>query len=372
MKGGRPLLLLALALGCGSEPRGECQPDPPAGELGSVCGFANPEDVAWLPSARLLLVSQMRHPGSEGGGSLAALPLGAAGEPIAAARTLWPPPPGSGASEPAAPALVGDPGCAQPPSAASFYPHGIASAAPAADGALAVAVVGHGEREAIELFRLDGAGEQASLAWTGCVRLPREATGNDVAIDPSGGLWLSNYQPATGGLRGLVYTIAGGLGRPTGEVLHWHPGSDGPDWEVVAGTRGPNPNGIALAPDGATLAVAFTGSGRVSIRPLSGAAYDARDIELGGHPDNLLWTSRATLLAPVHTRGLAVLACRFGALPCRSPWKLMEIDPLNGAVRERLAEDGSRVGAVASVAEAGERLYFGAVFDDRIGILRER
>ena len=134
----------------------------------------------------------------------------------------------------------------------------------------------------------------------------------------------------------------------------------------------PNPNGIALAPDGATLAVAFTGSGRVAIRPLSGAAYDFRDVELGGHPDNLLWTSRATLFALVHTNGLAVLACRFGALPCRSPWKLMVIDPRNGAVRERLDEAGSRVGAVASVAEAGARLYFGAVFDDRIGVWRER
>lgn len=368
----RPLALLALALGCGSEPRGACQSDPPAGELGSVCGFANPEDVAWVPSAQLLLVSEMRHAGSPAGGALAALSLGAAGEPIAPARQLWPPAHGAASRAAAPAAFAGDPACTQPPQPASFSPHGIASTAPAADGAVAVAAVGHGEREAIELFRLRGVGEAASLEWTGCVPLPPDAIGNDVWLDASGGIWTTNYQPAMTGLSGLYYTIAGGLGRPTGEVLHWQIGVSDPGWESVAGTRGPNPNGIVLAPGDAMLAVAFTGSGRVAIRPFTSAGGSVRDVDVGGHPDNLLWTSRATLLVPVHTSGLAFLRCRFGALPCASPWKLMEIDPLSGAARERYAHDGSRVGAVASVAEVGQRLYFGSVFDDRIGLLIER
>jgi hypothetical protein len=37
-------------------------------------------------------------------------------------------------------------------------------------------------------------------------------------------------------------------------------------------------------------------------------------------------------------------------------------------VSERFAHDGSRIGAVSSVAEVGNRLYFGSVFDDRIGV----
>jgi hypothetical protein len=141
---------------------------------------------------------------------------------------------------------------------------------------------------------------------------------------------------------------------------------------VVAGTRGPNPNGIALAPGEATLAIAFTGSGDVAIRPLTPTGSSVRDIALGGHPDNLVFSSQVKLLALVHTNGLGVLICRFGALPCTSPWQLFEIDPASGVARERFAHDGSRIGAVASVAEVGERLYFGSVFDDRIGLLRER
>ena len=160
--------------------------------------------------------------------------------------------------------------------------------------------------------------------------------------------------------------------------MRWEPAAPShPDsapslgWQAVPGTRGPNPNGLLLAPGGATLAVAFTGSGRLAIRPLAPGGDSERDVDVGGHPDNLLWSSRASVLVPVHTSGLAFLRCRFGALPCASPWKLMEIDPLSGVASERFRHDGSRLGAVASVAEVGKRFYFGSVFDDRIGVLLE-
>jgi hypothetical protein len=359
------LLAAAVALACrGGEPRGPCDPSPPPGELGSVCGFANPEDVAWVPAAGLLLVSQMRHADAAAGGSLAALPLGPAGEPIAAPRALWPPPLATAGSDREAPSPLGDPACTRPPEAARFAPHGLAAGAPRPDGEIPVAAVGHGVREAVELFALRGAGEAATLRWNGCVRLPESAVGNDVWLGGDGALWVTNYQPALGGLRGLYHTIAGGLGLPTGEVLRWR----APRWESVPGTRGANPNGLLLLPGGAALAVAFTGAGSLGLRPLAPAGGSPRDIALGGHPDNLTWSSRATLLVPVHTSGLAMLRCRFGALPCRSPWTLMEIDPATGAASRRFSHDGSLVGGVSSVAEAGDRLYFGAVFDDRIGI----
>jgi hypothetical protein len=359
----RLLLLGALAVACSrGEPRGPCHDAPPPGAIGSVCGFENPEDVAFVPAASLLLVSQMRHPGIAAGGSLAALPLGPGGEPAARPRKLWPPEASSLAGQTGAALVAGHPGCTRPPDAARFAPHGIAVGAPGPDGEVAVAAVGHQVREAIELFALSGAGQSASLRWTGCVPLPSNATGNDVWLDEQGSVWVTNYQPAVGGLRGLYYTIAGGLGLATGEVLRWRAES----WETIAGTRGPNPNGLLLMPRTEALAVAFTGSGKVGLRPLGA---EARDVEVGAHPDNLALGAGDTLLVAVHTSGLAMLRCRFGALPCRSPWELVEIDPAAGAASRRFRHDGSLVGGVSSVAEAGERLYFGAVFDDRIGML---
>ena len=367
------LLAGALTAACGGEPRSACEPTPSPGELGSICGFENPEDVAWVPAAGLLLVSQMRHADGGPGGSLAALALGLAGEPIAPPRRLWPPASAAAGGEAPKHGAVGDPGCTQPPQAARFAPHGLAAGAPDPDGTLPIAVVGHGEREAVELFALRGAGEAAELRWTGCVPLPANAVGNDVWLAADGEIWVTKYQPTLTGLRGLYYTIVGGLGYPTGEVLRWHAsGASAAGWQAVPGTRGANPNGLGLAPGGATLGIAFTSARAVAIRPLAPGGDAARDIGVGGYPDSLLWSSRATLLVPVHTSGLAVVRCRFGALPCTSAWKLMEIDPVRGVASERFAHDGSRIGAVSSVAEVGSRLYFGSVFDDRIGLWIER
>jgi hypothetical protein len=364
---GRGLLLAAgLAVACSvGEPRGPCQLAPRPGALGSVCGFENPEDVAWVPAAGLLLVSQMRHGRQAAGGSLAALALGPAGEPISPPRRLWP------ALEPAADggrerlASAGDSTCTDPPEAGRFAPHGLAVGAPGPDGEIPVAVVGHGEREAVELFALRGAGEAATLRWQGCVPLPEHAIGNDVWLGAGGALWVTNYQPALGGLRGVYHTIAGGLGFPTGEVLRWRASR----WESVPGTRGANPNGLLVMPGGELLAVAFTGAGSVGLRPLAPGGGLARNIRVGGHPDNLTLSSRGTLLLVVHSSGLASLRCRLGALPCASPGRLIEIDPATGVASERFSHDGTGIGGLASVAEVGDRLYFGAVYDDRIGLL---
>jgi hypothetical protein len=216
----------------------------------------------------------------------------------------------------------------------------------------------------VELFALRSAGEAATLRWKGCLPLPANATGNDVWLDEDGGLWLTNYQPAQGGLRGFYYTIVGGLGRPTGEVLRWRASH----WESVPGTRGANPNGLVLLPGDAALAVAFTGAGSVGLRPLGPGGGPARDIQVGGHPDNLSLSSRATLLVVVHSSGLASLRCRLGVRPCASPGKLIEIDPATGVASQRFSHDGNGIGGLASVAQVGDRFYFGAVYDDRIGV----
>ena len=276
MSPGRSLLLAAaLALACsGGEPRGPCDAAPPPGALGSVCGFENPEDVAWVPAARLLLVSQMRHPGDAGGrlarraharsrrradrGAAQAVAAGGRRGRRRARRRCRPPaiPPARIRPTPRASRRTGSP-----------------SGAPGPDGEIPVAVVGHGVREAVELFALRGAGEAATLRWQGCVRLPENATGNDVWLGEDGALWVTNYQPAVGGLRGLFYTIVGGLGLPTGEVLRWRASR----WESIPGTRGANPNGLLLLPGGETLAVAFTGAGSVGLRPLAPGAGSPRD-----------------------------------------------------------------------------------------------
>jgi hypothetical protein len=368
------VILGILAIGCTSGPRGACTPEPPPGSVGSICGFANPEDVEAVPTAGLLLVSQMRRGAS--GGSLAVLPLAAV--PLAAVphhpvaqtpahpRRLWP----SGdqtRDRSAAGAPVGEASCTEPPAADEFAPHGLTSAQTDTPGIIRIAVVGHGRREAIELFDLTGAGDSAALSWRGCVPLPPNTVGNDVSLAADGEVIVSNYMPEMGGWRGLYYTVKSGLGRNTGDVMAWRRGQG---WRHLSGTAAPSPNGVLVSPDGGSVFYAETGSGRISRVPRAGATVGSSPahVIIGGNPDNLSLSPRGTILAATHTDGAAFLLCAFGRLPCRTGWSLFEIDPATLRATELLHHDGSVVGAVASAAEFNGRTYFGAVFDDRIGV----
>lgn len=352
-------------MGCASPPRGACNPDPPPGTVGSICGFANPEDVEVVQPAGLLLVSQMRR--GSGGGSLAALPLDPALQKEVSPRRLWPT--GERQHDVGAGPPVGDPSCTQPPAADAFAPHGITAAPTDRPGVTRIAVVGHGVREAIELFDLSGAGNGAVLAWRGCVALPAHTVGNDVSLAGDGDIIVSNYMPAMAGWNGLYYTLKGGLGANTGDVMAWRRGQG---WQHLPGTAAPSPNGVFVSPDGAYVFYAETGSGKVSrvARAGTAAAEVPEQVSIGGNPDNLALSPRGTILAATHTDGAAFLLCAFGRQPCRTGWSIFEIDPATLHATLLLHHDGSVVGGVASAAEFDGRMYFGAVFDDRIGVWR--
>ena len=367
----RPLPILALALclaGCATEPRGACNPDPPPGTVGSLCGFSNPEDVEVVPSAGLLLVSQMRRGSSAG--SLAAVPLDPSAQKGALPRRLWPT--GDRRRDVrAAGTLVGDPSCTAPPAPDAFAPHGLTSASTDTAGVVRIAVVGHGVREAVELFDLVGAGDSATMSWRGCVPLPPNMVGNDVSLAPDGEIIVSNYMPVMEGWIGLYYTLKSGVGLNTGDVMAW---SREHAWRHLGDTESPSPNGVFVWRDGTTVFYAETGTGRVSRVPRAGASagHPPEHVSIGGNPDNLSLSPRGTILAATHTDGAAFLLCALGRLPCRTGWSIFEIDPASLRATLLLHHDGSVVGGVASAAEFDGRFYFGAVFDDRIGVWRRR
>src|SRR4029434_2305928 len=114
------LALVVLALGCGGRSRDACDPVPPLGTLGTICGFTNPEDVEAVPAAGLLIVSEMRRRDGAGGALVALVP------PLTAPRPLWPT--GDSAQDVGTGPPPGDPACTAPPPADRFSPHGIASA----------------------------------------------------------------------------------------------------------------------------------------------------------------------------------------------------------------------------------------------------
>jgi hypothetical protein len=337
-------LVAGAIAGCSAPATTSCDP---VGGIEPVCGLQAPEDLALIPWTRWLLLSQMpaATDREERPGDLAALHLDT-GE----VRTLYP---REGGDEPRA--GWGSASCPGPPPR-GFAPHGIDL-----DGARLL-VVGHGGREAIEVFELDVTGESPRITWRGCVPAPEDASLNDVAALPRSGFAATKMLGRNSGWGlGLMFKML--RGGTTGHVLVWDAQAG---WQKIPGSEGTLPNGIEATPDGDTLFFAEFGAERVVRIARDGSARSAIPVQF--KPDNLTWTARGTLLAAGAAGSIPeIVSCsRVKAGSCQVAFGVAEIDPAQGSARELLHSDGEAGGGVSVALEVGDALYLGAFTGDRL------
>jgi DNA-binding beta-propeller fold protein YncE len=143
------------------------------------------------------------------------------------------------------------PGCPSPPPTDEFETHGLNIRAVSADASM-LYVVGHGSREAIEVFEVDTGGSRPELTWVGCVLMPDGLAANSVASLPDGSVVTTVlFMPGTTFADAVVDK------QPTGAVYKWSPGE--PGFTMLAGSELPANNGIEVSPDGSTIYVASSG-----------------------------------------------------------------------------------------------------------------
>jgi len=202
----------------------------PSGGVAFVCGVTNPEDLVLVPETNWIVSSGM----ADGAGfylvdsktgSASVLPFAADPDPAFA-------------------------GCTTPPTPASLNTHGLNLRA-AGPGRAKLYVVGHGAREAIEVFDVDATGARPTLTWRGCVPMPDGLAANSVASFPDGSLVATVlFMPGKTFLDSVMR-------RPTGAVFEWLPGDAG--FTLVEGTELPANNGIETSADGREFYVASSG-----------------------------------------------------------------------------------------------------------------
>ena len=159
--------------------------------------------------------------------------------------------------------------CSGPPTAL-FRPHGL-SLRPGAGKTHTLYVVGHGGREAVEVFQLDVGGASPIVTWVGCVVAPDMVSLNSVAALPDGGLVATNFQ-FTGG-----------------ELWEWHPAAG---WAKVPGSETASPNGVVVSPDGRWFYIGGWGSQSL-IRLSRGQTSIQKDtVDVGFQIDNVRWGPR--------------------------------------------------------------------------------
>lgn len=257
--------------------------------------------------------------------------------------------------------------CPGSPDPNNFITHGLNIRA-GANGHSTLYVVGHGDREAIEVFDVDASGERPVLTWTGCVMTPDGQEANSVASLSDGSL-LVTIPLQTG--RTITEAIAL---ETTGGVYAWSPGDSG--FTMVQGTEMPYANGIEVSGDESEFFVASSGLFTVTAWSNSNPARQLRTTqELKFVPDNLHMGTDGLLI----TGGLVAddpecgnvrgpVAFDLGMFAsCPRPFMIESIDPQTMAGKElaRGPADPNFSNITMALTVGGE-LWIGTFAGDRI------
>jgi hypothetical protein len=319
----------------------------PAG-LSTLCGFAKPEDLQFVRSRSVVIVSEQGWKAPDSGGSISIVDIDTKAVRFGQKRTVWP-----AADATVSAKLIGDSACTTPPRDV-FSPHGL-SVLERRSG-IRLAIVNHAVRESVELFDVLGTGARLRLEWRGCALLPPDTAANDVTLHSDGRLFISNYAPSTHDFRAVRSLFAGLRGETTGDVMEWSPKSG---WRHLPDTAGAMPNGILIDAAHDRLFVAELGKQRVVEFGLGHDGSTTRRAEFAFRDlaDDLNWTMRGTLLVGGQSR--------------KDPkqWSVAEIDPRTGTVRS-LFEERNAVHSVTSATDVGQGIVFGSTADQRIAIAR--
>lgn len=322
----------------------------PSGNARPICGFTNPEDMVPLPGNEAILIGEYGTSAEDHSGGLVVFALDSekrttvfrGGEADAVAEPGW-----------------GEPTCSTPPSR-EFNSHGI-DLVRRKDGRLALLVVQHGGREAIEFFEILGHGTEWHVAWRGCVLSPPDASLNEVAALPNGDFYTTKMASLEGAL-----DFEGGMPtEPTGHAYHW---SAEKGYRVIGGTAGVMPNGIVSSPDGRYIYM--NASGDSSIRKVEVASGRELGRAKVNTPDNVTWSPDGRLLV-ASLAGLDptdFVACEHlekGA--CGIPFEIVAVDPETmTTIGPVYSTDGYPMGAGTVGLQVGNELFVGSFKGDRI------
>jgi hypothetical protein len=319
----------------------------PTGEVGFVCGVTNPEDLVLVPGTSWIVSSGMADGAGfylvdSRAGTAALLPFTSQHDATFAS-------------------------CPTAPTPQALNTHGLSVRA-SGPGRAKLYVVGHGAREAIEVFDVDATGAGPTLTWRGCVPMPAGLAANSVASFADGSIVATVlFMPGTTFADAVVDR------KPTGAVFEWSPGDAG--FTLVEGTQLPANNGIEVSADGREIFVASSGLQTIVAFSHSNPARQLRTTRpLPFTPDNVHMGADGRLL----TAGMANDVPECGGPPgpqhdiarlaaCPRPTIAVAIDP--ATMRDTLIATTSadaKFSNATMVLVAGGQAWIGTFSGDKI------
>jgi len=324
-----------------------------------ICGIPVPEDLAAIPDTPWIISSSMPRDGSAGGLYLIDTRTHMVRKvefAIAAGQF------GSGEDE------AKEVGQCAPPDTDRFITHGLSLSA--GEGVLhRLYVVGHGGREAIELFNVDASGDVPSISWTGCVPMPEGLEANSVVGLPGGGLMFTSlYDPGETAWPARIGKLASGA--PAGGVFEWHVRSGLKQLSIPPMS---GPNGIAVSRDGKSIFLAGWGD-RIVRRLDRNGNETAQPMKLDFLPDNLHWAPDGSLFASGQKIAVGDLfACSIrkdGPTYCAHSWDVVRIEPSDLSMRAHWRRETENFfgDSTSAITIEGE-LWIGSISGDCLAVV---
>ena len=343
-------LTLLVLLACTVANADECNR---SGDYGFICGPQNAEDLVLVPKTKWIISSS--------------LALGGHLYLVDTKKKTWTEfyPAGTHHAQQDMETYAACPGSPDPD---NFITHGL-NIRQGVNGHSTLYVVGHGEREAIEVFDVVSDTAIPVLTWIGCVMLPEGMAANSVASFSDGSLVATvPLHPGE--------TIGDAMaGQYTGGVYKWSPGDS--EFKFIQGTKIPSGNGIEVSANEQEIYVASSGLYVVVAYSNSNPARQLRTTRpMEFIPDNLHMGSDGRLI----TAGLVIDDPVCGSVrppkefdlaefaACPRPFIVHAIDPnlMEGRdlVRAPAKEQFSNVTTALLVDDS---IWLGTFSGDRIG-----
>lgn len=317
--------LAVLALGAAATPAAaQCAPD---GDVQFVCGIPGPEDLLMIPGTPWVIASSRV---SDDDGSLIAVDTR-----DLTGTTLYP----SASSRPVPAAAVFG-GCPAGPT--RFQPHGIALRE-GGGGGHTLYVVGHGQREAVEVFTLNATGPEPAVTWIGCIVAPEGVSLNSVTPVPEGGIVVTNFN------------VAGG------ELWEWSPSAG---WSEVPGSQMSGPNGIVSSEDGRWLYVGGWGEEALVRISRGRDPVERAQVGVGYHIDNVRWAPDGSLLAAGQygSSTASIGGCLNGGSCDGVSSRVARVDPEALTARQLIDYPSNGLFPFGTAAiEVGNEMWFGGI-----------
>ncbi len=317
----RLILSLALSLAPLSMNALSAQTCDPDGTVKFVCGTTNPEDLFLVPGTPWVIASG-RYSDSEG-------PIYAVDARDHSAREIFP-------AGRLPPQHERDTYRACPGPNTVFQPHGL-TLREGSGSVHTLYVVGHGAREAIEVFELDASGALPTMKWIGCIPAPEGTRRiNSITALPGGYLGATNFD-TTGG-----------------ELWEWHPTTG---WIEVPGSQMRGPNGLVSSDDGRWFYIGGW-SDQALVRLSRGQTPVRVDpILVGFNVDNVRWGPDGKVIVAGH-----VTRCE-GSDPCElAAARVAEVDPNTFAVRQLVDYKGNDFFKLGTVAiDVSDEIWIGGI-----------